>query len=84
MDLFSNTMNRFKILNVATVRGPSPPDPLRGARDSLLVARCRPPPNQNPPYATATAFMFLNIKINRRLLPFLEAHLICQNPLRKY
>ena len=44
MDSFSNTLNRFKSLTFATVRGPSPPDPLRGARDSLLVAKCSPPP----------------------------------------
>ena len=42
MDSFSNTLNRFKSLNFATVRG-APPDPLRGARDSLLVAKCPPP-----------------------------------------
>ena len=41
-DFFSNTLNRFKILNFAIV--------LRAARDSLLVARC--PPNQNSPSAT--------------------------------
>ena len=43
MDSFSNTLNSFKSLNFAIVRGPSLPDPLRGARDSLLVAKCPPP-----------------------------------------
>ena len=50
MNSFSNTLNRFKILTIFTILGLPNSDPLRGARDCLLVARY--PPNQNPPYAT--------------------------------
>ena len=43
MDSFSNTLNRFKILNFATIREPSAPDPLQGARDSLSWPGVPPP-----------------------------------------
>ena len=52
MDSFSNTLNRFKSLNFAIVRGgPSPPRTPCGGR---MIAFWWPsvPPNQNPLYAT--------------------------------
>ena len=52
MDSFSNTLNRFKILNFATVReGLRPRTPCVGRVIAFWWPGV-PPPNQNPPYAT--------------------------------
>ena len=48
MDSLYNTLNCFKILNFATIRGAAAfgPPAGGGARDSLLVARCPLPPTK--------------------------------------
>ena len=53
MDSFSNTLNRFKSLNFAIVRGPSPSGPPAGGGViAFWWPGVPPPPNQNPPYAS--------------------------------
>ena len=58
MDSFSNNLNRFKILNFSTVRGPSPPvPPALGPSEPFPLD---PPPNQNPGAASGDC-LFLEI-----------------------
>ena len=78
MDSFSNTLNRFKILNFIPSEGAAAPLTPCWGRVIAFWWPDSPPPNQNPPYATAfpTPKMIECKKV--------EAKLSCLESLYKY
>ena len=76
MDLFSNTLNRFKIFNFSFVRGPSPPDPLPEARDSLLV-----PGLPTEPKSSLAHWEYSVISVKNLNFPWLSEGLAERTPL---